>query len=116
MTTKQIKKLAIVSYTNSLLDAKKINRIAKLLNRSQLKRYIQFLKSLEKSKTVKIVMAKLDAKSGLEKQIKSKFPNKRLEFLEDKSLIAGIKLIDNDNIYDFSLANTLENLVSYINL
>jgi len=39
----------------------------------------------------------------------------RIEFLEDKSLIAGIKLIDNDNIYDFNLKNTFENLVSYIN-
>jgi F0F1-type ATP synthase delta subunit len=115
MTTKQIKKLATVSYTNNLLDGKKVQQIAKLLSRSQLKRYIQFLKSLEQSKTVKVVMASLDAKSGLEKQLKSKFPNKRLEFLEDKSLIAGMKIVDNDNIYDFSLANSFENLVSYIN-
>jgi F0F1-type ATP synthase delta subunit len=115
MTTKQIKNLAVISYTSELLDAKKVNRITKLLSRSELKRYIKSLKSLEQSKTVKVIMTKLDKKSELEKELKTKFPNKRLEFLEDKSLIAGIKIIDNDNIYDFNLANTFENLVSYIN-
>jgi F0F1-type ATP synthase delta subunit len=60
-------------------------------------------------------MPKLDAKSGLAKEFKRIFPDKRLEFSEDKSLIAGLKLIDNDIIYDFNLKNTFENLVSYIN-
>jgi F0F1-type ATP synthase delta subunit len=115
MTTKQIKNLATASYTNELLDSKKINRIVKLLNRSQLKRYIKFLKSLEQSKTVKVIMSKLASKNELAKNLKAQFPNKRLEFSEDKSLIAGLKLIDNDNIYDFNLKNTFENLVSYIN-
>ena len=115
MTSKQIKNLALASYTSELIDAKKVNRITKLLNRSELKRYIKFLKSLEQSKTIKVVLAKLDNKRDLEKELKTKFPNKRLEFLEDKSLIAGVKIIDNDNIYDFNLANTFENLVSYLN-
>jgi len=33
----------------------------------------------------------------------------------DKKLIAGIKIIDNDNVYDFNVRNNLKNLVSYIN-
>ena len=115
MSTKQIKKLAVASYTNQLLDSKKVNKIVKLLNRNELKQYIKFLKSLEQSKTVKIVMSKLENKNLLAKELKIKFPNKRLEFSEDKSLIAGLKLIDNDTIYDFNLKNTFENLVSYIN-
>ena len=115
MTTKQVKKLAVASYTRESLDSRKVNRITKLLNRTQLKRYIQFLRILEQSKTLKIIMAKLDTKGLLTKQLKKKFPNKKLEFSEDKSLIAGFKLIDNDIIYDYSLKNTFENLVSYIN-
>jgi F0F1-type ATP synthase delta subunit len=115
MTTKQIKNLAIASYTSELLDIKKVTRITKLLNRSELKRYIKCLKNLEQAKTIKVVMAKLANEKSLEKELKAKFPNKRIEFLEDESLIAGMKIIDNDNIYDFNLANTFENLVSYIN-
>jgi F0F1-type ATP synthase delta subunit len=115
MTTKQIKKLAMASYTGKILDLKKINRITKLLTRADLKRYIRFLKSLEKSKTVTVVTSNSDVKTELNKKLKQIFPGKRLEFSKDESLIAGIKLIDNDNIYDFNLKNTFENLVSYIN-
>jgi F0F1-type ATP synthase delta subunit len=115
MTTKQIKNLAIASYTNNSLDIKKINRISKFLNRTQLKRYIQFLKNLEKSKTVIVTMSQLNVKNGLENELKKIFPGKKLRFLEDKSLIVGLKLTDNDIIYDFNLKNTLGNLVSYIN-
>lgn len=115
MTSKQIKQLAIASYTGEKLDKKKVNRITKLLTRSELKRYIKFLRSLEQSKTVKVIMSSKNLKSSLEKELKTKFPDKKLDFSEDKALIAGLKLIDNDIIYDFNLANTFENLVSYIN-
>ena len=115
MTTKQIKNLAIASYTNNNLDAKKVSRIGKLFNRTQLKRYIQFLKNLEKSKTVIVAMSQVNVKNSLESELIKIFPGKKLQFLEDKSLIAGLKLTDNDTIYDFNLKNTLENLVSYIN-
>lgn len=115
MTIKQIKKLAESSYTRDLLDAKKVHRIVKFLSRGELKVYIGFLKSLENSKTVKVIVSRLDAKTVLSKELGGKFPGKKLEFSEDKSLIAGLKLIDNDIIYDFNLKNTFENLVSYIN-
>jgi F0F1-type ATP synthase delta subunit len=115
MTTKLIKKLAVISYTGKSLDIKKITRISKLLNRAQLKRYVQFLKNFEQAKTVQVIMPKLDTNSSLTKELKKIFPDKQLQFSEDKSLIAGVKLIDNDNVYDFNLKNTLQNLVSYIN-
>jgi F0F1-type ATP synthase delta subunit len=115
MTAKQIKNLASASYTNNTLDAKKVNRICKLLNRTQLKRYIQFLRNLERSKTVEVVVSKLNVKNDLKGELRKIFSGKKLRFSEDKSLIAGLKLIDNDDIYDFNLKNTFENLLSYIN-
>jgi len=115
MTTKQIKNLAISSYTNNNLDIKKVRTVSKFLNRMQLKRYIQFLKNLEKNKTVVVAMPKLNDRNTLENVLRKIFPGKKLQFFEDKSLIAGLKLTNNDIIYDFNLKNTLENLVSYIN-
>jgi F0F1-type ATP synthase delta subunit len=115
MTPKQIKNLAIGSYTRDSLDAKKVTRISKLLTRAELKRYIRFLKNLEQSKTVEVIMSKLDTKNAVAKELRKMFSGKRVEFSEDKSLIAGMKLIDNDIVYDFNLKNTFENLVSYIN-
>jgi len=115
MTTKQIKKLAMTSYQGQILDAKKVNRITKLLNNAQLKHYIRLLRSIEQAKKVKVIMSSVDIKGGLVGKLKKLFPAKKIEFFEDKSLIAGIKLVDNDTIYDFNLKNTFENLVSYIN-
>ena len=115
MTVKQIKDLAKASYTKEQLDVKNVNRVAKLLNRSEFKQYIKFLKSIEQQKTVKIAISDANTKGVLLRQLKNKFPGKKLEFTEDKALIAGIKIIDNDNIYDLNLANTLDDLVSYIN-
>ena len=43
------------------------------------------------------------------------FPEKSIQFKEDKSLIGGIKIIDNDLIYEANIKNTLENLVTFIN-
>ena len=47
-------------------------------------------------------------------KIKEIFPDKKIVLKEDKSLIAGIRIIDKDTIYDFNIKNTLENLVKYI--
>ena len=54
MTKKQIRNLALASYTNDQLDNKKVNRISKLLTRFELKEYIKTVKNVEKSKTVTV--------------------------------------------------------------
>lgn len=115
MTSKQIKKLAKASYTRSILDSKKVNKIVKFLNRSGLKTYIKCLKVLERSKTVQILIPNVGTKNEIIDKLKKMFPNKKLEFIEDRSLIAGIRIVDNDNVYDFNLKNTFDNLISYIN-
>lgn len=115
MTRKQIRNLALASYTNNQLDNKKVNRISKILTRSELKEFIKAVKNVEKSKTVTVYSAKISAGESLKKEIGKSFQNKKIEIKEDKKLIAGIKIIDNDNVYDFNLRNNLKNLVSYIN-
>jgi F0F1-type ATP synthase delta subunit len=115
MTNKQIKQLAQVSYTSGHLDVKKVNRITKLLNRHELKTYLKYLKAFEKAKNVEINLTDIGLKTNLSKELRKLFPDKNVNFIEDPSLIAGLKIVDNDNIYDFSLKNTFKNLVSYIN-
>ena len=70
MTTKQIKNLAVASYNGKLLDVKNVTRIAKMLSRGELKRYIKFLKALEQSKTVKVIMSELEIKKFINKRAK----------------------------------------------
>jgi len=115
MTKKQIRNLVQASYTGNELDQKKINRITKLLNRFELKEYIKLIKLFEKSKTLTIYTPSLAAGTMLKKEVGKMFGSKKIEIKMDKKLIAGIKIIDNDNVYDFNLRNNLKNLVSYIN-
>jgi len=114
MTKKQIRSLVSASYTNDQLDQQKINRITKLLNRPELKTYINLLKSFEKSKTLTIYTPHLSTGAFFKKELAKIFVGKKIEIKEDKKLIAGIKIIDNDNVYDFNVRNNLKNLVSYI--
>jgi F0F1-type ATP synthase delta subunit len=80
-----------------------------------LKTYINLVKSFEKSKTVTVFTPNLSAGAFFKKELGKIFVNKKIEIKMDKKLIAGIKIIDNDNVYDFNVRNNLKNLVSYIN-
>lgn len=115
MTRKIIKKLVIASYTNNNLDSKKVDKIVGLLNRKELKAYIKAIKNYESAKSVTLVTPDLTNDKSYADELKKLFPDKKILFAKDKSLLAGIRIIDNDTIYDFNLENTLQNLVSYIN-
>ena len=115
ITTKHIKKLAEASFTNKNLDIKKINRITKLLNRNELKTYIKAIKNYQNSTTITLITSKLTEKNNLLKLVSRLFPNKAIVIKEDKSLIGGIKIVDNDMIYESNIKNNLENLISFIN-
>lgn len=116
MTKRNIYKLVNISYKNNLLDKNIVLKISNKLSRRDLKLYLKALKINEQKNTIKVIMAndKIN-KILLEKKLKQEFGNKIYDYKIDKSLIAGIKIIDNDLIYDFSLNNTIDNLVTYIN-
>jgi hypothetical protein len=115
MTKKIINKLALASYTNNKLDSKKVNKIVKHLKRKELKAYIKFIKNYEKSRSVVLLTPASSKNTNYIKELKKIFPDKKILLERDDSLIAGIRIIDNDTIYDFNIKNTLQNLVSYIN-
>lgn len=110
ITKKIIGQLVLESYTRDALDPKKVAKISSLLSRSDLKIYIRGLKLSEKSRTISLVLPdkKLYNKSlvkGLQKNV---------EVVEDKSLLLGVKIIDNDTIHDLSLKNSLESFIQHV--
>lgn len=113
MTNKLIKKLADASYSKNWLDQNKVNKIVKKLTKSDLKQYIKELKALENKKRVYVYMAKL-ADTKLQNQIKKFFIGKKVLFQEDKNLIAGIKIVNNDIVFEQNLRNNLNNMINYI--
>lgn len=117
MTKKLIKKLALSSYTKNVLDVKKTKKISGLLTRTDLKQYIKELKLLESQKNVKILipLVNKNTKKDITSKFSKVFSGKNVMIEEDKSLILGVKIVDNDVIYDLSLKNTLNSLNTYIN-
>ena len=110
MTKKDIAQLVHASYTKDALDAKKVERIVTLLSREDLKKYIRGLKLSEKAKTISLV---LPDKKFYNKTLLGK-TKKRVEVLEDKNLLLGAKIIDNDMVYDVSLENSLNEFIQSI--
>ena len=115
MDKKTIKKLSLASYANHKLDEKKVNRIVKYLNRADLKIYIKALKLIEKSNTV-FVFVPNQYSNLIVNDIKKMYPDKTIIAQIDKSLIAGIKIVNNDEVFESNLKNNINNLVNFISL
>lgn len=117
MTNKQIAILAKRSFTKNNIDYKKVKSITRLLKRSELKKYIKILKSIEKKNTVYFSLP-VESRDKISKDtleyLKRLFPQKNIEYIFDPSLMAGIKILDNDLVYDFSIKNTFKDLISHI--
>src|SRR5680860_1071882 len=112
MTKKQIKKLALDSYLGNSLNAARVKKIADRLTREDLKKYLRVLKDNEKQKKVTIVMPDIDIKDKkeIERKFKNAFKDKKIYFETDPSLILGLKIINNDLIYELSLNDTFDKI------
>ncbi len=113
MKKKILKALIEKSYTGTVLDAKTVEQIANQLKRSDLKQYLDALSLTEKKRTV-IFESALDLSPKEKEQLIRLFPDKTTEFHTNKELLAGLKIINNDVIYNFNLKNEFENLQNYI--
>lgn len=111
MTKKKIDKLILASYSHNFLNRKRVNKISTLLSRSDLKKYINGLRLTEKRKSLTIL-------SPINNQDLRKFerlfPNKKILFTKDPSLMLGVRIVDNDIVYEFTLKNSLDKIISQI--
>lgn len=111
MNSKKIDKLVAASYKNDCLDQKKVSKIASLISKSDLKKYINGLKLIEKKKNL-IISSPIDNRNL--KEFEDLFPHKKIIFKKDPSLMLGVSVIDNDIVYEFTLKNSLDKIISYI--
>lgn len=111
MNKKKINQLILISYKNDNLDQEKVNKIATLLSKPDLKKYINGLKLHEKKKSL-IVSTPINNQEL--KKFQKLFPNKKIIFKKDPSLMLGVTIVDNDMVYEFALKNCLDKIISYI--
>jgi hypothetical protein len=102
MTKNIIKQLAEESFNKNDLDEKKIHMITARLKRADARSYVRALKLLTQQKTV-FVHAPVVIDATEQKQLQVKFPNKKIVYTINKDLLAGMRIVDNDLLYDYSL-------------
>ncbi len=110
MTQKDIKALVVASYKKDQLNESAIARIAKVLSRKDLKAYIRALKLEEKKRKIYIALPSKSVYNTSKKSLEKIFKDKELVFQEDPTLLLGLKLVDNDTVYDMSLKNRLQTI------
>ncbi|QQG40499.1 MAG: F0F1 ATP synthase subunit delta [Candidatus Levyibacteriota bacterium] len=107
MTKKIIKELVLASYTKGNLDPQKVEKIAKILNRTMLKQYIKGLKQRESYLSVAIDSA-LEVDDKQKDELQEIFPNKKITYNTNSQLIAGIKITKDDIIYEMTIKGALD--------
>ena len=116
MTKKQIKQLAESSFSQDYLDAKKLNRIMKIIDKKKdIKEYIRYLKIFDDQRKVVISVPSLINQKNVKKSFSKVFPKKRIIIVEDPKLVAGMKVKNGDEIFDYNLKNTLDSINDFIN-
>ena len=113
MTKKQLNELVSDSYTGVILDEEKVTKIANLLKRSELKEYIKQLKRHEKKLSVVITLP-VPPTNDETKKYKSFFPDKKIIYDIDPTLLVGAKIQENDILTEYNLRDALEHLEEYI--
>lgn len=114
MQKKIVKRLVSASYVkNNQLDEGKVNRIASLLTRRELKAYIKALKTYEKQQTV-LIESSFPLSDKQEHMLKEQFSSKKIVLEGNPDLLFGIKVTENDLVYDMNMRKTLEMLEKYV--
>ncbi len=115
MNKKLLKQFVTESFTKGGFDEKKIEEVANSLSRKNLKVFINELKEHVNKLTVYVDTA-LPLNKGHEyiKELENIFPNRKIEFRLDPSLIMGVRIIDNDNIFELNVNNLLHKMERHI--
>lgn len=115
MRKTEIKLLAFKSFTRGKIDSKKVKLFSAKMKRKELRDYIRFLKLIDTRTKVLVEVADLNKldKSYLRK-IEKLYPGKQIEISQNPDLILGLRITNDDLIYDYNLKNNMENIIEQI--
>lgn len=114
MTKRDIRQLVIASYTKNRLDEKKVEKIAHLLSKNDLKAYIRGLKLEEQKHKIYLALPTKTVYNKARKEFEETFEGKEIIFTEDPSLLLGLKVLDDDMLYEVSLAEKINQLTKSV--
>lgn len=114
MNRKIIKKIAEDSYSKKGLERAKVFEFARALKRRDLREYIRILKNFENRMTVTVTLPRENEISEIRRRLNKIYPNKKIVFTIDPTILAGIRIVDYDDVYEMSLKNFLETKLDQI--
>lgn len=114
MNKNLIDKLVKLSYTQGELNSRKVFEIAEKLSKTHLRKYIKALKVFEGKNNLVVTTSFIDGQSQLKlrEDLKNKFPNKNIIVSEDESLIGGVQIVNDDNIYELSIREAFQDIIA----
>lgn len=113
MDKKTLEQLVKESYKEEKLDKETVEYIAERLTRNKLKQYIKLLKEEERKKIIFVTTPK-PLSADDKKKIASLFPKKTLVENIDPKMISGIKLVENDEEYEYNLNQTFHDIIRFV--
>lgn len=113
MDKKQIAKLAEISYINNVLDGETVQKIVARLNNKESREYLKALKRRRKKIEVYIDYA-LELTEENKKKFKDIFPDKKVIFRNNPGLIMGIRITEDDKVYNFNISNELSQIKEFL--
>lgn len=115
MNKAQIKIIAQKSFGRNQLDSKKVKLFTSKMKRRELRNYIRAVKSIDSKNKVTVIVPSIESFKKSDMSPLSKiYTGKKIIYEEDPSIIVGLRLIDNDLIYDFNLKNSFDNMIEKI--
>jgi hypothetical protein len=116
MIKNKIKKIAEKSFKNKKLDDKIVIEMAKRFKRSELKEYLRELYAMENKNTVKVFLPSDDEENikQVYSTLRKMYKDKKIVVEIDPSLLVGIRVENEDNIYELSLKNIFTDFVSFV--
>ena len=106
-----IKQLVLASYTQGMLDEDRVMQIADALSRNNLKRYIRAIKLQEAQQDVTIEVA-AETDESFVHEMEQIFSEKNVTVQVDPTLLLGVRITDNDMVYEASMKHTLDDLIT----
>lgn len=110
-----LKRLVDYSFVDNELSAKRVGEVSKLLKnkREHLKEYASALKRKEKSMSV-FIDVPTNNFDQYKKQLKKIYPNRKIIWNIDPSLLLGVRITEGDNVFEMSLKKSLDSIISKI--
>ncbi|MBA3723781.1 MAG: hypothetical protein H0W89_02690 [Candidatus Levybacteria bacterium] len=110
---KKLKNLVKESYNNGQLDQETVVYIAARLSRKDLKHYISLLKQEEAKHEVLVTSAEKLSSEDVGK-IQKLYPGMNVIHSVDKSMINGVRIVENNKEYEINLNRTFHDIIGFL--